>query len=82
MFNGISKGISFSLAAFRCILLTAKNDELSAINFVNVVNDGIQSAQFLNLFGSYVEEVLLDGCIWCNPHDYNARFLIAIILSI
>ena len=82
MFNGISKGISFSLTAFRCILLTTKNDELSAINFVKVVNDGIQSAHLLNLFGSCVEEVLLDGGVWCNSHDNNASFLIVIVPSI
>ena len=61
MFNGISKSISFSLTAFGCILLTTKNDELSTINFVKAVYDSIQSAHFLNLFGGYVEEVLLDG---------------------
>ena len=75
MFSGISKGISFSLTTFICILLTAKNDELSTINFVKMVNDGIQSAQFLNLFGSYVEEVLLDGSVWCNPMTITPAFL-------
>ena len=55
MLDGIGKDISLSLAVFPGVLLTAKHDGLSAIDFVDAVDDCIQTLHLLELLGIEVE---------------------------
>lgn len=63
MLDGIGKDLCLSLAILLSVLLTAKYDGLCAVDLVDAVNDGIQSAHLLKLFGNRVKQVLLNGTV-------------------
>ena len=55
MLDGIGKDICLSLAILLGVLLATKHDGFSTIDFVDSVNDCIQSLHFLKLFGIIVK---------------------------
>ena len=81
MLDGIGKDIGFTLAIFLCVLLGAKDDCLTAVYFVDVVDDFIQALHLLELLGVIIKQVHLDGTVGANAHDYHSGFLVLIALN-
>ena len=57
MFDGIGKDFGFTLAVLLCVLLTAEDDGLGSIDFVDAVDDCIKPFHLLKLFCIVVEQV-------------------------
>ena len=82
MLDGICKYCGLPFAVFLSVLLTTEHYGFCAVHLVDAVDDGIQPAHFLKLLGIYVEQVLLDGAVGPDTHDYYACFLVVIALAV
>lgn len=80
--DGIGEGIGFSFSVFLGVLLASEHDGFRAVDFVDVVDDGIEAAHLLELLSVGVEEILLYGVAGCNAHDNDSCFLILIPLLV
>lgn len=82
MLDGIGEDVGFAFAIFSGILLGANDYCLGAIKTVDTVDDLVEAAHLLDLFGVDVEQVLLDGAIRTYSHYDNSSFLVLVAWAI
>ena len=82
MLNGIGEYISLSLTILLSILLRAEDYGLTSMKSVNPVNNLIEPFHFLELFGIDIKQILLNGTVRPDVHDYHASLLVLITFSI